>query len=93
MRTAGSGEEAIRVAQDFAAEVYLVDINLPDINGLDLPDRVRSVISSSSAKFFALSGYDLPEVRSRALEVGFQDFFIKPIDPGKLHEAIVAEGE
>src|SRR5918911_4169284 len=41
VRSAGSGTEAVRAARDFAPDVVLLDVMLPDIDGLEVLRRLR----------------------------------------------------
>jgi signal transduction histidine kinase/ActR/RegA family two-component response regulator len=84
-----SGHHA-RVAQDGVAgleallsdppDIALVDVGLPRMDGYELARRVRASISGRRPYMVAITGYGLPEDRSRALESGFDEHLTKPLD-------------
>ena len=90
VRTATSGEEALRVAERFSADVYLLDINLPDIDGYDLLSQLKSRSHAPAARFFAVTGDDCTEPADGAASDGFDGYFVKPVNPDQLHDAITA---
>jgi two-component system KDP operon response regulator KdpE len=59
----------------------LLDLNLPDISGLDV---LRSVRSHSFLPMIVLSGYGQDRDRVHALEAGADDFLAKPFSPEEL---------
>jgi signal transduction histidine kinase/ActR/RegA family two-component response regulator len=71
-------------------EVALIDIGLPGLDGYALARRVRGAIDGRPPPFMvAISGYGMPEDRKRALEAGFDDHLVKPVDANAL-EALLA---
>lgn len=90
VQSATSGLEALEVAETFDAEVFLLDINLPDIDGYELVGLLKSKNSTSTShRFYALTGEDHEVVRAKSVDAGFDGCFVKPIDPQQLNEAIV----
>jgi signal transduction histidine kinase/CheY-like chemotaxis protein len=75
------GLEAVDRAGD--AEVLVVDIGLPGIDGYEVARRVRAA-RGREVYLIALTGYGQPEDRRRALEAGFDLHFTKPVDIGEL---------
>jgi signal transduction histidine kinase/ActR/RegA family two-component response regulator len=66
-------------------DIALVDIGLPRMDGYELARRVRGAMDGGAAPFMvALTGYGLPEDRSRALASGFDEHLTKPVDPNAL---------
>ena len=82
-RAAGAvdGLEAVDRAPD--AEVLVVDIGLPGIDGYEVARRVRAA-RGRGVYLIALTGYGQPDDRRRALEAGFDLHFTKPVDIGEL---------
>jgi CheY-like chemotaxis protein len=86
VRTALNGESALGVAQDFDADVVMLDFKLPDIGGYELLRRLKKVKSLQNAKFFAVSGYAREDIQEKAPAVDFDYFIMKPIDMSYLQE-------
>jgi PAS domain S-box-containing protein len=78
VETVYSGEEALRVAQDFCPEVIFLDIGLPHMDGYEVARRLRRDGRPSLRWLVALTGYGKPEDKRRALEAGFDEHMAKP---------------
>jgi DNA-binding response OmpR family regulator len=63
-------------------DLYLLDINLPDINGLDLLKEIRQSTDETPAIF--LTSYKDKETLTRGFENGADDFLTKPFDMDEL---------
>ncbi|WP_244817983.1 PAS domain-containing protein [Caballeronia sp. Lep1P3] len=77
-RVAYSSEEALR-AVPFEADVALLDIGLPDIDGYELARRLRRK-GDSAPLLIAITGYGQAEDRLRAQSAGFDYHFVKPVN-------------
>ena len=82
--TASSGAAAIEAGVDHPPEVALVDIGLPDIDGYEVARRLREALGDGCCRLVALTGFGQPEDRRRALDAGFDEHLVKPVDPGRL---------
>lgn len=69
-------------------DVALVDIGLPGLSGYDLSRQIRAEGIAETVRLVALTGYGQPEDRRRALEAGFDDHLVKPLDPEKLRHIL-----
>jgi signal transduction histidine kinase len=78
---------AISSATVFAPQVAVLDIGLPELDGYYLARRLRQQ-ASGELTLIALTGYGQKEDRERALEAGFDHFFVKPTDPREIQAAI-----
>lgn len=82
---AGSGEEGMELAEKSSADLVLMDIGLPGIDGLEAARRI--VERDPRCKVVVLSTYQGPEYRSRALAAGAVAFVSKSkFDPDVLRE-------
>lgn len=79
-RCAMRGREALRAARDFDPELMLVDIGLPDINGFEVVHALRSDPRFDDRCIVGVSGWSRPQDLARAKQIGFDEYFIKPID-------------
>jgi len=73
---------ALESAAGFAPDVCLLDIGLPDLDGLELARRLRA--SGSEAMLVAVTGYGQPRDVQQAIEAGFDAHFVKPVDKERL---------
>jgi CheY-like chemotaxis protein len=81
VETAATGGQALEVAARFAPRVALVDIGLPDMDGLALARRLRIQFPDRDRLLLvAVTGYGHEEARQRSLEAGFDDHLPKPVD-------------
>ncbi len=88
-----SGEECLRALELYQPDILLLDINLPDISGLEL----CSIISKRwpGIRIIALSSYNTRTVISRMLENGARAYLVKDADGEEICHAIrqVAAGQ
>ena len=82
--TARSAEEALDVAAQFRPQIVLCDIGLPGMDGFRLVAPLREKLKGMPVVFAAVTGYASAEDQQRALDAGFDSFFVKPLNPGSL---------
>ena len=82
--------DALLVANDVAAEVYLLDIGLPEMDGYELARRLKRQLGSMRHTLVALTGYGQADDLRKAREAGFDQHCVKPISLEKL-QAILSE--
>ena len=85
VRAVAEVAEALAAASDFAFDVLISDMGLPDGSGLDLIERLAA---RSPVKGIALSGFGMEEDVRRSKAAGFSEHLTKPVDINKLDEAI-----
>lgn len=86
LRTAGvttleaeSGEQALKVASENAVDAFLLDVRLPDMNGIELCRALRSMERYRGAPIIFVTALDQREVLQWAVEAGSDDFIQKPL--------------
>ena len=86
IETAPNAEVALQKFGEFAPDVLLSDIGMPDEDGYSLMQsiRARSPEKGGQTPALALTAYARAEDRARALEVGYQDHLAKPVAPAVL---------
>jgi CheY-like chemotaxis protein len=67
-----------------------VDIGLPGMDGYELVRRLRKLPETARACIVAVTGYGTPQDRARALEAGFDEHLVKPVQARAL-QAILAK--
>jgi len=77
------GKDAFEIVNKLF-DLYIIDINLPNINGLELVKKIKA--NNSKAKIFIISGDDNIETIVKAYDLGCDDYIKKPFD---LRELIV----
>ena len=80
VRAAHSASAALAMAQEFAPEVALLDIGLPDLNGYELARRLRATEAGRHMRLIAATGWGQEKDRQRAFDAGFDHHLTKPID-------------
>jgi CheY-like chemotaxis protein len=58
----------------------LVDMQLPDFDGLEVLRRLRADPATANLRVVALSANAIPADIQRALQAGFDDYWTKPLD-------------
>lgn len=79
-----NGYVALDAARRFHPDFVICDLGLPGVTGFEVCTQIRRDPALQGVRMIALSGYDLPEYRERALQVGFEQFIAKPADPKTL---------
>ena len=76
---AGTGEEGIARAAEHLPDVILMDIRLPDMDGVDALRRLKLDEPTASLPVVALTSSAMKGDRERFLEAGFDGYLEKPI--------------
>ncbi|MEH0168335.1 response regulator [Paucibacter sp. JuS9] len=85
---AETGAEGLALLAASGADLMLVDMNLPDMNGLELLSALRANAALPQPPCIALSADALDEHIAAARKAGFVDYWLKPIDVLKLLAAL-----
>jgi len=86
--TAKSGEEAIKTALIARPDLVLMDIAMPDVDGLAATRRIRKHPELRHLPVIALTAFETLGFRQAALEAGFDGYLTKPIDFEKMNNLI-----
>lgn len=90
VRTASTGEAAVRAAAEWQPDIALIDIGLPDIDGHEVARRLRALELETPPKLVAISGFGQPGDLHNAYEAGFDLHLTKPVAPRFLHDVMNA---
>ncbi len=88
--TARNGVEAVETAASSDLTLILMDINLPELDGLEATTQIRAADRDKHTPVIALTAYALPDDQSRAKAAGCDAFHAKPIDFEQLLDQIRA---
>jgi len=84
----GSGQEAIERCTAGAFDLVLMDLHMPDMDGVTAWERIRSGIGDRAPCIIALTADSRPGERDRIRRAGFQGFVNKPVRIDTLIEAM-----
>jgi len=88
VRVAHGGVEALSAAREFAPNVMILDLGMPEMDGYAVARAVRSDPRFASTRLIALSGYGQPDDRRRTADVGFDEHLVKPVEHDVLNAAL-----
>lgn len=84
------GWSVIELAPRVRPDVFLLDINLPDLDGWQLTRWLREEGGFGHSLVVAITGYSATDDRRRSRDAGFDDHLTKPLDPSFLR-AVIAQ--
>src|SRR3989449_9937323 len=83
-RTAKSGPEALREARAATPDLVILDLMLPDLDGLEVCRRLRSDAATATIPIIMLTAKAAEVDRVVGLEMGADDYVVKPFSPKDL---------
>ena len=88
---AGTGREALRLIKEVQPDLALLDVNLPDMNGLEVCHRIKSQEETAAIIVLQISAISIsPPQAATALNTGADSYLIEPVDPDVLIATINA---
>ena len=84
------GLEAVILARQFKAQLVLLDIAMPRLNGLLACQAIRALPDYADVPIVILTGYTDPRLRQAAERLGANDFLTKPFRPDVLLTRLAA---
>jgi DNA-binding NarL/FixJ family response regulator len=92
---ASDGSQAIAMAAELEPDVVLMDIRMPEVDGIEATRRVIAEAGERPVRVLMLTTFDLNEYVYEALRAGASGFLLKDVPPEQLVAGIrvVAEGE
>jgi CheY-like chemotaxis protein len=88
VRTAEDGPSALAVMTSFDAEIAILDIGLPNMDGYELAGHLRARLGAAAPRLVALTGYADARDRLRSQKAGFAAHLTKPVDIARLLSAV-----
>ena len=84
-RAAEDGRQAISVMEEQDFDVVLLDLRMPDLDGMDVLKTIKQRWPSSEV--VVITGYPSIETAKQAVRLGAFNYLTKPLDPNELRKA------
>jgi DNA-binding response OmpR family regulator len=81
---ATNGDQAVEIALRERPNLVLIDLNMPVMDGYQAIHFLRKTLSMATLPIIVLTAEDGDSIERRVLELGANDYIIKPFDPGIL---------
>ncbi len=85
---ASDGVQAFEVARRESPDLIIMDIEMPEMDGLAATRRIRSEEHLAVVPIVAVSAYGAEHWRERAIEAGCNEYVSTPFDPAQLEELL-----
>jgi signal transduction histidine kinase/ActR/RegA family two-component response regulator len=88
VRKAFDGRGAIAAAVEYRPQLILLDVGMPDMNGMDVARELRRHPELGGTRLVALTGWGQADDRRRTAEAGVDDHLTKPADPQQIQRIL-----
>ncbi|MEZ4526044.1 MAG: ATP-binding protein [Desulfobacterales bacterium] len=82
-----NGREAVQALKEYPYSLVLMDVNMPEMDGLAATRVIRGELKSD-VPVIALTAHAMKDDRERCMEAGMNEYLTKPVHPQKLTEII-----
>jgi PAS domain S-box-containing protein len=86
---AGDGMQAVDLARQNHYALILLDLQMPNMNGLDAARHIRRLPAHQHTHILAMTANAFPEDRQHCHEAGMNDFIAKPVAPEMLYQTLL----
>jgi len=86
--TSSNGEEALKIASLTQPDLILMDIGMPELDGLGATRKIREHPTLRGVPVIAVTAFGTDGFRRAAYDAGFDGYLTKPIDFNRLHDLI-----
>ncbi|MCU7366538.1 two-component sensor histidine kinase BarA [Pantoea stewartii] len=83
-----NAEQAIHIAHRQALDVILMDIQMPDIDGIRASEIIRTLPNHANTPIVAVTAHAIDGEREHLIRAGMNDYLAKPIDENKLSQVL-----
>jgi len=81
-------ETALSLAREWIPDVALLDLDLPQMDGVALGRTLRRIRGARSLRLMAVTGHSSRRHRFAAVRAGFERFFVKPTDASEICDVL-----
>ena len=81
---APGGSEALKIMQQHRIDLFILDIEMPSMDGFELTERIRAIESYASTPIMFFTTHSSRESIKKSMELGISDFIVKPSYPETL---------
>ena len=86
---AKNGREAVEAVRRRCPDLILMDLNMPEMDGLEATEQIRQCREScADVPIVAITAYDIYGMKEAALESGCDDYLSKPLNFDKLEKVV-----
>lgn len=86
---AENGRQAVSMAQSRPFDLVLMDMQMPEMNGLEATRELRAIPELASLPIIAMTANAFDDDRQACFAAGMNDFTAKPVEPARLYEAVL----
>lgn len=83
-----NGYVAYEVVRRFRPDTVILDLGLPGVTGYEVAEQIRKDPELAGIRLVALTAYSDPKYRERAMSVGFDAYYVKPLPLEALPEVL-----
>ena len=89
VNSAATGLEALSQVEKLKPDLILLDIMMPEMDGLEVARRLHSDERYQNPKIVILSALSDPDTQRKAQEAGVLEYWTKPLSPDELREGML----
>ena len=90
LRAADNADDAVALVRSFRPQLVLLDLQMPDRDGLDLTRRLKADVDTRAIVIVAVTSPATRGAEDEARAVGVDGYIIKPLEPHRFRDAVAS---